>query len=463
MNPDNGTGNRTYALWISALASFLTPFLGSSLNIALPAIGREFNLTAVELTWIPTAYILSNVIFLVPFGRLADIHGRKRIFRIGITIEVIACTVAITTPSGMFFVIVRAVQGLGGAMIFSTGIAILTSVFPSEKRGRALGINVASVYTGLSLGPVIGGFLTHNFGWRSVFLANIFIGVCIIYLITTKLRGEWAEAKGERYDWPGNVLYSLAYICFVAGFANVAHVWSYLVFACATGALAAFVVRELRIDHPILDLRLFKVVQFAFSNAAALINYCATYALGLLLSLYLQDVRGFDPQHTGFILLCQPVVMAAFSPYAGKLSDRIEPRVVASIGMTCTAVGLLIFCFLKDATPLWIILAGLVIVGFGFALFSSPNTNAIMGSVDRRFFGTASGLVGTMRLTGQLFSMGIVALAFSHYLGNRSIDASSVPLFLQAVKVAFGISTVLCFVGIFASLARGGVRNQSAL
>jgi EmrB/QacA subfamily drug resistance transporter len=455
------TANRKYALWISGLASFLTPFLGSSLNIALPGIGHEFNLTAVELTWIPTAYILSNVIFLVPFGRLADIKGRKRIFTVGICIDVIACIVATMTPSGRFFILLRGFQGLGGAMIFSTGLAILTSVYPAEERGRVLGINVASVYSGLSLGPVIGGFLTHNFGWRSVFFANILIGITIIVLVTTKLKGEWADAKGEKYDWPGNLLYSFAFIFLMAGLSSVGSKWSFLLIGGGIAAMVAFVARELRISHPILDLRLFRITQFAFSNLAALVNYCATFAIGLLLSLYLQDIKSFDPQRAGLILLAQPVIMALFSPYAGRLSDKIEPRIVASLGMTFTTIGLGVFCFIDQSTELSVLLTGLIIVGVGFALFSSPNTNAIMSSVEKRFLGTASGLVGTMRLTGQLLSMGIATLTFSHYLGSRAIEPGSYPLFLQAVRTAFILFTLLCFAGIFASLARGKVRDQS--
>ena len=451
--------DRKYALWVSSLAAFLTPFLGSSLNIALPGIGQEFSLTAVALTWIPTAYLLANVIFMVPFGRLADIRGRKRIFRIGIWIDVTACILAMLTPSGTFFIVLRAFQGLGGAMIFSTSIAILTSVYPPEQRGRVLGINVAAVYSGLSLGPVIGGLLTHNFGWRSIFTANIIVGIVIIYLVTVKLKGEWAEARGEKYDWPGNVFYSIAFIFFMIGFSDAGTWWSYALIAVGVGTMVMFATRELKIKHPILDLNLFRITQFAFSNLAALINYSATFSLTFLLSLYLQDIKGFDPEKVGLILLAQPVMMASLSPYAGRLSDRIEPRIVASIGMGLTALGLLVFCFLGEATPTMLVLGGLVVVGIGFALFSSPNTNAIMSSVERRFFGTASGLVGTMRLTGQLLSMGIATISFSHFLGGRIIGPDTYPLFLTAVRVAFAISTTLCVVGVFASMARGKIRK----
>jgi EmrB/QacA subfamily drug resistance transporter len=459
MTPDRLDSNRTYALWISALASFIAPFLGSSLNIALPSISHEFNLTAVALTWIPAAYVLSSVIFLVPLGRLADIRGRKRVFRAGIMIEVAACLAATMTPSGEFFIALRAVQGLGGAMIFSTGLAILSSVYPPEARGRVLGINVAAVYLGLSLGPVIGGILTQNFGWRSIFVANILMGALILYLVTAKLHGEWAEAKGERFDGIGSVCYGGGFLLVMAGF-SLSGVASAACLAGGVAALGIFAVRELRIGHPILDLRLFRNPSFAFSNLAALIHYCATTAIGFLLSLYLQDVKAFTPQHAGLVLLAQPVMMALFSPYAGKLSDRVDPRVVASAGMAITTAGLAVFCFLDAATPVSAVVAALVVVGFGFALFSSPNTNAIMGSVEKRFYGAASGVLGTMRLTGQLFSLGIASAMFGHFLGASAISPETAPLFLQAVRTGFLFFTVLCGVGVGASLARGRMRSE---
>jgi MFS family permease len=247
----------------------------------------------------------------------------------------------------------------------------------------------------------------------------------------------------------------------MAGFSSGGGFWKVLFIGGGMAAMAAFIGRELRFAHPILDLRLFRVPQFAFSNLAALINYCATYAIGFLLSLYLQDISALGPQRAGLILLTQPVIMALLSPYAGRLSDRIEPRVVASLGMAFTCVGLGIFCFLGQTTSVGLVLTGLVIVGVGFALFSSPNTNAIMSSVDKRFFGTASGLVGTMRLTGQLLSMGIATLMFSHFLGDRSIEPASYPLFLQAVRTSLIVFTALCFLGVFASLARGKVAKNA--
>ncbi len=455
----NNAVNKRYALLIATLASFLTPFMGSSVNIALPSIGSEFKIDAVLLSWVATSYLLAAAMFLVPFGRIADIYGRKKIFTHGILIFTISSFLAAISTSAIVLISFRVLQGIGSAMIFGTGVAILTSVFPIGERGKALGINVASVYTGLSLGPFLGGFLTQHLGWRSIFLANVPLGLIIIVLIFWKLKGEWAEAKGEKFDFAGSIIYSITLIAIMYGFSLLpAMSGAWLILMGALG-IFSFVKWEMKVESPVLNINLFRNnTVFAFSNLAALINYSATFAVSFLLSLYLQYIKGLSPQNAGIILVSQPVVMAIFSPFAGRLSDRIEPRIVASTGMSLTVVALFLFTFLNDKTTLEFIVVSLILLGFGLALFSSPNTNAVMSSVENRFYGVASGTIGTMRLTGQMLSMGIAMLIFAIYIGRVQITPEYYSLFLSSAKTAFTVFAVLCFVGIFASLARGKVR-----
>jgi EmrB/QacA subfamily drug resistance transporter len=450
-----GTTKRV-VLIIAVMSSFLTPFTSSSVNIALPSIGTQLSLNAIALSWVATAYLLAAAAFLIPFGRIADIYGRKKIFQLGIIIDAIASILCATSSSGELLIVFRALQGVGGAMIFGTGIAILTSVFPANERGRALGISTAAVYTGLSAGPLVGGFLTGHFGWRSIFFLNAFLGLVIIVVVFWKLKGEWAEAKGESFDYVGSIIYSLALVAVFYAFSVLPALWGIWLIIIGVIGLAAFVWWETRQKQPVLNISFFRNnTVFAFSNLAALINYSATFAVAFLLSLYLQYVKGFSPEHAGLILIAQPVVMVIFSPIAGSLSDRIEPRIVASIGMALTTAGLVMLIFLNNVTGLPFILASLVTLGLGFGFFSSPNINAIMGSVERKFYGVASGTLGTMRLTGQAFSMGMVLLLFALYIGRVQITPEYYPLFLKSMKIAFSISAALCFAGIFASIARG--------
>ncbi len=217
-----------------------------------------------------------------------------------------------------------------------------------------------------------------------------------------------------------------------------------------------FALYEMLIPSPALDITLLtKNRTFAFSNLSALINYSATYAVTFLLSLYLQYTKGFTPEYAGFILVVQPVVQAMISPIAGQLSDKVEPRIVASVGMALTTIGLFLLVFLTEKASLWHLIFILLILGAGYGLFSSPNTNAIMSSVDKRFYGVASGMNGTMRLLGQMLSMGIAMMIFAIFIGPVEIKSDYYPQFFLSLHYAFILFTIFCFIGIFASLVRG--------
>jgi MFS family permease len=242
------------------------------------------------------------------------------------------------------------------------------------------------------------------------------------------------------------------------GFSRLPGALGAVLVAMGIGGIAAFAAWESRARFPVLDVNLFRRNKvFAFSNLAALINYSATAAVGFLLSLYLQYIKGLSPQSAGLILVAQPAMQAIFSPLAGRLSDRVEPRLVASAGMALTVMGLVLLTFLNAATPLAFIITSLLFLGLGFALFSSPNMNAIMSSVQRRFYGVASATQGTMRLTGQMFSLGTVMLIFSLTIGRVQITPAYYPQFLQAARTAFIVFAGLCVGGVFASLSRGKV------
>ncbi|RLC65184.1 MAG: MFS transporter [Chloroflexi bacterium] len=454
----NDTG-KSVVLLVATITSFLFPFIGSSVNIALPAIGRELSLGAVTLGWVATAYLLSSAAFLVPFGRIADIYGRKKIFICGIVITTLSSLFSGMANSSTMLISCRVFQGVGSAMLAGTAVALLTTVFPASERGKALGINVAATYIGLSLGPVLGGSLTQHLGWRSIFFLSALLGLAVIGVVLWKLKGEWTGAKGERFDFVGSVIYILGLVALVYGFTLLPAMSGVgLIIGGAIG-LAAFTKWEMRTRSPVLDINLFRNSKaFAFSNLAALINYSATFAVSFLMSLYLQYLKGFSPESAGLILVAMPAMQAVFSPLAGRFSDRIQPRIIASTGMTLTTIGLIIFIFLSEETPVGLIIGNLLLMGFGFALFSSPNTNAVMSSAPKTAYGVASATLATMRQVGMVLSMGVAMLMFTLYMGRVQITPEYYPLFLQSMKTAFIIFAVLCFGCIFASLARGNVR-----
>ncbi len=442
----------------TCIAAFLTPFMSAAVNIALPSIGQELGGGTRALGWVASSFLLAAAISLVPLGKLADLHGRRRMFVAGMGVHTAASLACAAAPTLTALILLRALQGIGGAMIFGTSTALLTSAFPPERRGRVLGINVAFVYVGLSIGPFVGGLVTHWAGWRSLFLLGAGLGVAGLAVVMAGIRGEWAEAKGERFDVPGSLLYAAGLAMLMVGLSRIPEPFSLGCVAGGLACLAGFVAYELRTPHPVLAISLFRGnAVFAWSNVAALIHYCATFAVTFLMSLYLQNVRGLSARDAGVLMVVQPVLQVLFSPIAGRLSDRMQPRLLASSGMVLTVAGLLPLALLAVDTPLVLVVAALAVQGVGFGLFSSPNTNAIMSSVQRRSYGVASATLATMRLVGQMLSMGLVMAATAVGMGQARITPEHFPDFLSVVHVVFWASMGLCAVGVFASLARGDV------
>jgi EmrB/QacA subfamily drug resistance transporter len=433
--------------------------MAASVNIALPSIGTEYAIDAVTLSWIATSFILSAAVFLIPLGRIADISGRKRVFIYGGAIFGAASIIAALAWSPGILIVARVIQGIGGAMLFGTVAAIISSVYPPGERGHAMGINIAITYLGLSLGPFLGGLMTQYLGWRSIFWLNTILCALLLVFTIWKLKSEWAEARGETFDLAGSVIYGTGLVAFMYGLSELPAWHGFLSLTAGLAVLLAFVKWESSTASPILDITLFRRNQvFAFSNLAAFINYSATFAVGFLLSLYLQYIRGLSPGNAGIVLVAMPVVQAVFSPLTGRLSDRIEPRLLASSGMALTAAGLLLLVFIGADTAIWYIIFCLVLLGAGFALFSSPNVNAVMSSVDRKSLGVASATLATMRLTGQMFSLGIAMLLISLFMGRVQVTPEVYPQYILSLQTSLAIFTALCIGGIFASMARGKTR-----
>jgi MFS family permease len=306
---------------------------------------------------------------------------------------------------------------------------------------------------------VLGGLLTDQLGWRSIFFVTGGVGAVLTAAAVVALRGERAADDG-RFDLAGAALYAAGTVLLLLGLSTAGTLKAgvYLVGIGAAG-LAAFVVAQGRAADPLLRLSLFADAAFAFSNLAALLHYAATFAVGFLLSLYLQSVRGLDVRAAGLVLLAQPVLMALLSPLAGRLSDRVEPRLVASAGMLLTCASLALFALLEPTTPIALVLGGLALLGIGFGLFSSPNSNAVMSAVDPPDLGVASATLGTMRCLGQAGSLALVGLLLALFVGRASMAAASTPQLLGGIRVCFAVMAVLCAVGVPASLARGRIHR----
>lgn len=455
MQTSQSAANANKALAVLCAAAFLVPFMGSALNLALPQIGEQFDMKAVTLTWIATSYLIATAIFQIPFARVADIVGRKKIFVIGVLIFTVCTVLCGFSTSAAMLIILRIVSGTGSAMMFGTNIAIITSLFPPEQRGKALGINVAVVYASLAAGPFFGGMLTHYLGWQSIFFTVAGIGAGVFAASLLFLRGEWIEARGEKFDIPGSILYGISLAGIIYGFSILPSAVGYACLAIGIVTLFIFIRFEKRRKSPVFNVRMFSGNRvFTLSALAALINYASTMGIFFMLSLYLQYVRGLDAKHAGLIMICQALVQSAFSLIAGWLSQRFQPAMLATAGMVLICMGLAGMLFLTVATPLWIIVCLLVLFGVGFGIFSAPNTNVIMGSVGKKDYSQASAVTGTMRLAGQSFSMGIAGMAISFAVGNEKIVPLLYPQFMQSMRIAFSVFLILCVIGVYASTVR---------
>ena len=458
----NWTKTQITVLSIVAFSSFMSTFLISSVNIALPAIENEFGLDAVTLSWVITAFLLSTAMFLLPVGRWGDLTGIKRVYKIGIVLFTVSSLLSGFAVSGYWLILFRFLQGIGAAFSSTTGAAILVAEFLPRHRGRVLGIGVSAVYLGLAFGPFFGGFLTQYLGWRSIFFISSGFGFFATILAFLFLGKDYLEKNSNKIiDLKGTVFYMLGLIALTYGSARIPALQGWLIMGTGIIFLVVFWLFESSSFRPVLETKLFTRNRlFAFSNLAALVNYSATFSIIFLLSLYLQKVKGLAPRDAGVILVAQPIVMAIFSPIAGRLSDRIQPRFLATIGMTMCTLGLAAFAFLSESTPIVIIVFLLFWVGLGFALFSSPNMNTIMSSVEKSQLGLASGTAATMRVVGQIISMTIATIFFAVLFQKQSVEIVSNPIFLKALKLGFISSAIIALSGIYFSFSRGKLTRE---
>ncbi|WP_415517771.1 MAG: MFS transporter [Desulfovibrio aminophilus] len=455
-------GSPGMVLFTVCIAQFLAPFMLTSVGVALPSLGRELGASALQLSLVEQLYVLSLAMTMLTFGRWGDIVGRRRIYLAGLSLYTVM-TFSLGFTQGIGSIMAqRFVQGLGAAMYLSGSLALVASVYPPEVRGRVIGAVSAATYVGLSLGPVIGGYVTSHFGWRSVFLMVVPLGLAAVAACLFGMRDDAHEGSGERMDWTGALVYALGVGLFMLGAAHAGEMpLGPGMIAAGIVVLALFLRLEARGASPLLDMALLRGDRaFTLGCLAALGNYAATFGITFLASLYLQYVKGLSPREAGLVLLAMPVIQVAVTLQSGRLADRMDPGRLATIGMLMSTIGLL----LAAATcgpdmPLWLLALELMLIGAGFGVFVTPNSASIMGSVDRRRFGLASGMIAAMRTLGMAASMTSVALIFSVFMGRAAISQETLPEFLSAMRAGLALLAAFSCLGVLVSLgriARGG-------
>jgi len=457
LSPQDTARQRVLLLMI-LLNAFATPLMLSSANVALPSIARDLSMDAVILAWVPMVYLMASTIFVLIFGRVADSVGRKRIFLIGTAAVIVSSVYAALSVNSAMLLSARFAQGVSAAMLYATQMALVTSAFPARVRGKMIGLVVSCIYVGLSAGPLLGGYVIDVLGWRAAFLLQVPLALVVLLLGIFRVEGEWRGRTRIPFDMPGAIGWAISIVLFCLGVSGLPETRGLLMLGASVVSMILFVRHARRSDHAIWDVNLFFNNRvFTISSLVSLLMYSATYAVVVLISLYLQTLQGLSATHAGMVMMIQPVIMASLAPVTGRLSDRIEPRILASAGITITAVGLLLLSRLDADTSLAYVIGSLVLTGSGFSLFSPPNVNAIMSSVSEAHAGSASGAVATTRLIGQLNSMVLVTLALALMMGNTPISPETYPELARAVELSFSIGVALCIPAIVLSLLRGRV------
>lgn len=448
--------NRRWILLTALLGSFWSAYIITSVNVAIPSIAREFGSSPTYTSWIITSSLLVTSMIVLPIGRLGDVFGRKKTLFYGISIMALTSLLCGLSTSVTMMIVLRGIQGIGSAMVATTLVSIVSGAYPANRRGKALGISVAFTYIGLSAGPFIGGWIIEHLGWRGIYTLSFPVGLLLMFFIT-RIDQEWKSDNPARIDYKGAWIYGISILAIIWGLTNFNGPF-FAPYVLLTGFILMILFGrfEMTVEEPLIDIRTLKSNRvLIFSTLASFINYSSTYAISFMMSMYLQYIMIFEAGYTGTILLVQPAMQAIVSPIAGFLSDRVDPKFVASTGMAVIAGSLFLLSGFQKDTPVWYMLVLLAFIGMGFALFSAPNTNSIMSSMDKSQYGIASGILATSRTVGQSFSMAVTTLIVSIYVGSKNITEANSDAFIRSFRITFLLFAILCVVGVVASLARG--------
>ena len=441
-------------VWLSA---FGMPIMLSATNVAIPVVADQFGLSATQIAWIPMSYLMASVMFVLFFGKLADTLGRKKIFLTGLLVLSFSSIFVALANSGSVLLLGRFLQGVGAAMLYATQTAMVSSVYPAKERGKAIGITLSAVYLGLALGPTLGGVVMEYLNWRLNFVLHLPLTLIIIVLIHQVPNDSSNRLLQEfKFDKLGSALYATSILLLCFGVSSLPDSISLVLLSLFLITVALFVNHSLKHPFPIWDLRVFRNnTMLTKSCLASFMMYSATYSNVVILSLYLQDLKQLSASQAGLIISLQPATMAILSSISGRLSDIIEPRILATLGMIISGCSLYTLSFLASTELSVYFMIVLVLVGVGFSLFSSPNTNAIMGSVAKENYGLAAATAATTRNLGQLSSIFLISFSMSFIVGDQLITREIFSSLLEAIELSFLIAGSLCLLGAFLSATRG--------
>jgi EmrB/QacA subfamily drug resistance transporter len=475
--------NKWTVLAILAIGIFMATLDSSIVNISLPTIALYFQVPlngAIE--WVIIAYLVAIAGVLLTIGRLADMIGRRLLWVVGLIIFTLCSALCGASPNLGILIVARAFQGLGGALIMSVSPAMVTSAFPPEERGRALGMNAVAVALGTSAGPTLGGIITANFSWRWIFYVNVPLGIIGVIATLLFLKEDRKRATG-RFDPVGALLLAVGLIALTLGL-SFGQEWGWTSLGLITTliisvmAFALLVLVEHHVTDPVIDFQILRNRVFVSANISLIMSFLALFAVSFLLPFYLEELRDFSVIESGLLLTPLPLAIALIAPLSGALADKFGSRWLAASGLAIACIGLVLISQLSAQSSILDIVWRLLVVGIGQALFQSPNNSALMGSAPRNRQGIASGFLSTGRVMGQSVSVALAGAVFASLGGSvagailsrsaRHLSPEHLTAlqntFISAFHTTFIVCAVIAAIGVFTSLVRGreGVGRKEA-
>jgi MFS family permease len=432
-------------------AYFLTGFMGSAMVVAVPSIGFDLHMSVTLTGWVISSFVLASAVFLMPAGKYADNLGYSSVFFTGLITFFTSTTLCAFAWSGNALVVFRFLQGIAAALVYCSGMALVSSVYAPEERGKAIGMVSSTVYVGLSVGPVVGGALNTAFGWRSILFFVSFLSLAVITIASRFL--EKTEGTGKAFkDYTGMLLF-MVMVLLIFGGLSASSAEGCIAFAVGLLVMSVMVFYEYRHPDPLIDVRLFFGNKpFGFANAASMMNYSSVSGVLFLVSMDLHLNHGLTSEKAGLVMLAQPLVMAFVAPFAGRLADRSDPGGLAFTGMAVIAAVLAFMSYTVSGMSVPLYAVSLACLGFGIGLFTTPNNTVIMNSVEKRHYGFAASTLSTMRLMGQTFSIALSVIILNMLAGSAEIETMSAEGLTSAVRITFIIFTCICVLGAFMSL-----------
>jgi EmrB/QacA subfamily drug resistance transporter len=434
-----------WTLIVVCVATFMLLLDITIVNVALPKIATDLKGSFSDIQWVIDAYALTLASVLLTAGSLADLLGRKLMFCIGLTLFACTSLLCALSPSALFLILARAGQGIGGAIMYTTSLALLAQEFHGRERGTAFGIWGATISVAAAVGPLLGGFLTEAFGWPSIFLINVPIGAAGVALAIAKVQ-ESRDPEGKRVDWIGTTTFtaSLFLLVFAIIRGNALGWGSATIVACFAGSallMVAFLVAQAVQEHPMLDLSLFRKPTFTGAGLVAFSVSASMFSMFLYLTLYLQTVLGYSPLQTGLRFLPFTVVSFFVAMLSGNLSSRVPVRFLLSGGLALTGVGLLLMHGVSGTSHWTSLLAGFLVAGAGVGLINPPLASTAIGVVPPQQSGMAAGVNNTFRQVGIATGIAVLGALFESGITNHlAPKLAHTPVAGRAAQIAHAVA-----------------------